>query len=430
MNPSDISSSFQQSDSGFKISGLDLEEIVHTTGTPVFVYDAETIRNKYHHLRENLPTEVDIFYAMKANPALAVVKLLTNMGTGVEVASRGELLACQMLDINPENIVFAGPSKTDEDLRTAIDMQIRSINVESFEELKRISHLAQIRGITARVELRINPEFEVKGATVNMGGGPKKFGIDAEKLDDRFMADALGLPNINIQGLHVFSATGILNQEGFLQNLESCFSLGAKLNKYFLVKSIDVGGGLGIPYKDGERELSIAGIRDKILQMFETYWFIRDNGTRIILEPGRYLVGQSGIYVTRVEYTKDSRGVDYVLIDGGIHHLLRPALIGSSHPTFNLTRRSAEETSYGLGGCLCTSTDFLAEQVKLPLSTSRNDLIGIFCSGAYGFTEGMPLFLSHDIPAEVLVHNNTYSIIRPKVPIEEVLNQQIVPDNL
>ena len=430
MNMLDISASFQQSASVFSISGIPLEEIVHTTGTPVFVYDAETIIRKYAHLRENLPNEVDIFYAMKANPALAIVRVLTNLGTGVEVASRGELLACQRLGINPENIVFAGPSKTDEDLNTAIDMQIYSINAESIGELRRISDIARIKEATIRVELRVNPEFEVQGATVNMGGGPKKFGIDLEKLDDAFMLDVLSLPNVNIRGLHVFSATGILNQEGFLQNLENCFMLGARLNKYFPVKSIDVGGGLGIPYKDGEKELSIAGIRAKILQMLESYSFIQDNKTRVILEPGRYLVGQSGIYVTRVEDIKESRGTDYTLTDGGIHHLLRPALIGSSHPTFNLTTQGTETKEYDLGGCLCTSTDFLAKQVSMPRLTSRGDLIGVFCSGAYGFTEGMPLFLSHDIPAEVLVHNGRYSVIRKRIPIEEILDRQIVPEDL
>jgi len=429
MKPLDISTSFQQTDSDLLISGVSLIKIIDDFGTPLYVYDAETIRRRYNHLRENLPPEIDIFYAMKANPNKAIVRLLTNLGTGVEVASRGELLLCEELGIDPDNIVFAGPSKTIDDLTKAIDLGIYSINVESLQELRRISRLSQQRGKTTSIELRLNPEFHVDGAVVNMGGGSQKFGIDIEMLPAVLEA-ALRLPNIHLNGIHVFSATGILGSEGFLGNLENCVGLAERVNSHYPVLSLDVGGGLGIPYKDGEVELSISGINERIQSLFDRYKFLRDNNTRVILEPGRYLVGQSGVYISRVEYTKKSRGEDYVLTDGGVHQLLRPALLRTSHPTFNLSRRTEETGRYNIGGTLCTPIDFIARGIELPRDTQEGDLIGAFCSGAYGYTESMPLFLSHDMPSEVLVHDGRYSEIRQPTTVEEVLRKQRIPREL
>lgn len=428
MDPKNISSNFTREDN-FKISGVSLDDIAKELPTPFFVYDMDTIKDKYSYLRYILPEEVDIFYAMKANPNKTIVKILTDQGSGVEVASKGELMLCKELNIDPKNIVFAGPAKTNEDLEYAIDMGIYAINSESVKELSRISNIASEKNKIVDVELRINPKFHIEGAAVNMGGGSKKFGIDSENIKDVIYYSQF-LPNINLQGIHVFSATGILSQEGFISNLRNCFKLAEQVNQKFKVKSIDVGGGIGIPYSDNDKELSIEGISSNISDLINEYSFIKQNGTRLIVEPGRYLVGQSGIYVTQVVDTKHSRGTDYVLVDGGIQHLLRPALINSKHPTFNLSRTSDNEISQDVGGSLCTSLDFLTKDENLPEDTSVGDYIGVFCSGAYGYTESMPLFLSHDFASEVLVHNNKYSIIRKPIKVQTILDTQEIPEEL
>lgn len=430
MRVDDISSGFELKDGNLLISGVDAGKLIKKTGTPLFLYDAETIKSRYTYLRENLPAEVDIFYAMKANPNIAVVKLLVNLGAGVEVASAGELYACKKVGVNPENIVFAGPSKTDEDITTAVEMGIYALNCESLGEIQRVDKIAGSLGRVMDVELRINPEFEVEGAAVNMGGGSKKFGIDSESLSS-VISEVSGLENIRLQGIHIFAGTGIQNSEGFLGNLENCFRLAGEINNnHFKVLSIDFGGGIGIPYSDEDEQLSIGGISRKITHMINKYPFIRENGTRLIAEPGRYLVGQSGVYITRVIDRKHSRGKEYLLVDGGAQHLLRPALIETSHPTYNISREQDNFRAFDIGGSLCTSIDFLGKNIQLPEDSAEGDFIGVFCSGAYGYTESMPLFLSHDGAAEILILNGESHVIRPAVKAKDIVDAMIIPENL
>jgi len=430
MKVQDISDNFSFDREIFSISGLEVKPIIEKFGTPLFLYDAETIKRRYEYLRMNLPEEVDIFYAMKANPNIAVVKQLVNLGAGVEVASEGELYACEKVGVNPKNIVFAGPSKTDADISMAVEMGIYALNAESIGEIRRINRIAGSKKKVMDVELRINPEFEVAGAAVNMGGGSKKFGIDSELISSA-IEQLSGLEYIRLQGIHIFAGTGIQNSEGFLSNLENCFRLAGEINRnHFKVLSIDFGGGIGIPYSDSDSGLRIEGISDKITEMINKYPFIKENQTRLIAEPGRYLVGQSGIYITKVIDKKHSRGKEYLLVDGGAQHLLRPALLGQSQPTFNLSRTQDNFSPFDVGGSLCTSIDFLGKDLSLPGLSDVGDYIGVFCSGAYGYTESMPLFLSHDIAPEILIHNGKYDVIRPGMDIRKIVDEMIIPGEL
>lgn len=430
MKVQDISENFSFKGETFSVSRLEIKPIIEKFGTPLFIYDAETIKEKYEYLRKNLPEEVDIFYAMKANPNIAVVKQLVNLGAGVEVASEGELYACKKVGVNPEDLIFAGPSKTDEDISMAIELGIYALNAESVGEVERINEIARSKGSVMDIELRINPEFEVAGAAVNMGGGSKKFGIDSESISAAIERIST-LENVSLQGIHIYAATGILNSKGFLSNLENCFKHAERINReHFKVLSIDFGGGIGIPYSDEDEPLSIEGIRDKITDMIHKYPFIKENGTRLIAEPGRYLVGQSGIYIAKVIDKKHSRGKDYLLVDGGAQHLLRPALIGQSQPTFNLCRTQEHFKPFDVGGSLCTSIDFLGKDLSLPEQSDAGDYIGVFCSGAYGYTESMPLFLSHDVAPEILIHNGKYDVIRPRMDIRKIVDEMIIPGEL
>ena len=433
MKLEDISKHFTHDDKGsLHVSQVSVDDIVEQTGSPVFIYDAQTIIDTYTYLREHLPEQVDIFYATKANPHLAVMTLLKGLGAGMEVASHGELIRCEKIGADPQNIVFAGPSKTNADITKAVEMGIYSINAESLGELGRINEIALAHGKKMPVELRVNPQFEVAGAAVNMGGGSKKFGIDSEQIYGVITQVQKNMPGVELHGLHIYAGTGITEQEGFLKNMANVFEQAQIMNRQFPIKSIDIGGGLGIPYSDGDKPLSIDGISERMNQLFEQYSFIRENDARIIIEPGRYIVGQSGIYVSTIEDLKHSRGKDYVLVDGGVHHLLRPPLIGGGgHPVMNISQLGESLDSVAdVGGSLCTSIDFLGYDIKLPGSTARDDLIGTFCSGAYGYTESMPWFLSHDVPAEVLVNNGSFDIITPPIKVEEYISNQVVPNYL
>ena len=430
MKVEDISRSFIIENNRLSCSGVDLNQIAKKIGTPLFIYDAETLKERYNYLRNNLPKEVEIFYAMKANGNKAIVKQFTNMGAGVEVASAGELYTCKTIGVNPKKIVFGGPSKTDEDITMAIDMGIYAINAESIGEIIRIDRISQLKNVVMDVELRINPEFEIEGVAVSLGGGSKKFGIDSETVGD-VIKQALTLKNIRLQGIHIFAGTGIREPKSFLSNMENCFKIAKDLNeKYFKVESIDVGGGLSIPYSDQDPEFNIEGLSQKVTNLINKYSFLKENGTRIITEPGRYLVGQCGVYITEAIDKKHSRGRDYLLVDGGAQHLLRPALIGVSQPTFNISKPQGNFKKYDIGGSLCTSIDFLGKDISLPENSEAGDYLGVFCAGAYGWAESMSFFLSHDIAPEVLVYNGKFHIIRPRIKMEDMVNKQSVPGDL
>ncbi|MDA3812079.1 MAG: diaminopimelate decarboxylase [Spirochaetaceae bacterium] len=430
MKVHDISENFDLNTGKLIISGIDADDLITEIGTPLFIYDAQTIKDRYNYLRENLPEQVDIFYAMKANPNIAVMKLLVNLGAGVEVASEGELYACGKIGVDPKNIVFAGPSKTKEDISLAIDLGLYALNAESAGEINRINEIARNKNKVMDIELRINPEFEIEGAAVNMGGGSKKFGIDSESIED-VIREVSNLKNIRLQGIHIYAGTGIQNSNGFLSNMENCFTLAEEINKRnFKILSIDIGGGIGIPYSEKDESLSIEGISDRINHIIKKYKFIKENNTRIIVEPGRYLVGQCGLYVTTVIDKKHSRGKEYLLVDGGAQHLLRPALLGQTQPTYNISRKQEKFGLFDVGGSLCTSIDFLGKDIQLPENSDVGDYIGVFCSGAYGYTESMPLFLSHDIAPEVLIHNGKYDIIRPKIDIRHIIDLMSIPGDL
>ncbi|MGL1890543.1 MAG: diaminopimelate decarboxylase [Spirochaetaceae bacterium] len=430
MNVTDISSSFNLENSRLQISGVDINRIVKEVGTPLFIYDAQTIKNRYNYLRDNLPKEVDIFYAMKANANISIVKQFVSMGAGVEVASAGELYVCKKLGMNPKDIVFGGPSKTDEDIEIAIDMGIYAVNAESINEIRRIDRVASSKNTIMDVELRINPEFEIEGVVVSLGGGSKKFGIDSETISD-VIIEAQKLKNIRLQGIHIYAGTGIRECKSFLSNMENCFKLAKELDdKHFKVESIDVGGGLSIPYSDDDPEFNIEGLSFEVTKLINQYPFIKDNNTRIITEPGRYLAGQCGVYITEVIDKKHSRGRDYLLVDGGAQHLLRPALIEVSQPTFNISRTEDDFKKYDVGGSLCTSIDFLGKDIELPVNSQIGDYIGVFCAGAYGYAESMPFFLSHDIAPEVLIYSGKYHIIRPRIFMKDLVDAQSIPEDL
>ncbi len=414
----------------FAISGVSIEEIAKKIPPPFYVYDASTIRCQYESLRDALsPHGIKIYYSVKANPSLAIIDGLYRLGAGLEVASLGELIAAKKVGADPKNISFAGPVKIAEELEFALDFGIDTINAESEEELHRINDIAGKKGIIQKVGIRVNPPMEVEGAGVTMGGGPKKFGIDEEQLDKNFIDRVRSLPNIDLAGMHVFAASQILSTDAFLINIRNICEIAEKLNKHFPIRYINFGGGLGIPYGENEVPLSLKEISGRLGEIMQQFSFIKNNNIELFIEPGRFFVGPSGIYVVRVDNIKISRGKQIILVDGGIQHMLRPALpVGqNNHAVYNLSNVGKENGQVvDVGGSLCTTLDFLGTDILLP-KTNPGDLLGIFSAGAHGWSESMPYYLSHQTAPEILVGKNKFFLVRESIHPKEYLKNQSIP---
>ncbi len=404
-------------DGDYTFDGVSLKHTAENYGVPIFVYSANSIRNSYKNLRGALPENMNIFYSMKANTNLSIIKMLYELGAGMEIASDGELEVCKKLNINPKKIVFAGPGKTDEELKKAIEYQIYSINVESMNELRRVNHIAMQLKKVQRINFRINPETEISG-DVTMGGGPMKFGLDEERISE--ISSAIkDMENISLKGVHVFSATQLLNPEKVLDNIRIALRIAKRCEKFFNVEDIDIGTGLGIPYSKNETEINLSNLRKKIIALLEEFEYKEKN---FIMESGRFLVGNSGIYISEVLDIKKSRGKKFLIIRGGINHFLRPALIGKNHEMINIISKNETE-KVSVGGQLCTSLDFIAKDIYFG-KCSIGDFIGALQAGAYGYNESMPLFLSHPTPREILLDNGKSIVIRNSMDIKDFMSTQ------
>lgn len=433
-NPHWISPYFTVKSGELVIDGVSISEIIKKANPPLFVYAARDIADRYESLSKTLsPHGLSIYFSVKANTSRAVVQGLQQLGSGLEIASIGELEMAKAVGANPAKVSFAGPVKTHEELVAAIEWGVGTINAESFVEFERINSIAKKLGKKQKVGIRINPEKEVEGAGGLMGGGPKKFGIDVEKLTPEFIAHIKALSNINLAGIHIFAATQILHVESFLSNLTNVCEIAQKLNSFFKVQYIDFGGGLGIPYNEKDPVLPLEHISKVVGRTLAQYTFLADNKTEMYVEPGRFLTGPSGIYIARVDHMKESRGVEYAMVDGGWHHMMRtsPRMPFSQHPVYNISRLDkGSERLVSIGGSLCTSVDFLGENIPLPDDTKEEDFIGVFNAGAYGRSQSPEKFLSHPTAAEIMVSDGEAIVIRESEhPRDWISKQTKAPDS-
>lgn len=385
-----------------------LSSFVRNYSSPAYIYDQSIIESQYTKLRSALPEKFSIFYAQKSNPHHSILKLLKSLGAGCDTASLGEMESAFKADFEPEKIMLTGPAKTEDELTYAISNNILSINVESLQEIYKINELAEMFGKVQDILIRINPGFEAGETNRIIGGsGVSKFGIDAEQIDD-VIKETMQMTNVSICGIHIFNSSQVLLWQKIFSNTKDVFDTAISLSeKYgFELKRIDLGGGFGIPYSAGEEELDVGMLGENLSSLLnEEFYSEKLKDTLLIFEPGRYLSGQCGIYLTKVLYTKTSRGKDIVMIDGGIHHLLRPALIGQPHPIVNLTamlENRVVKSNYMVAGPLCTSLDEFGTNIEM-LETKPGDILGVLNAGAYGYTESMPLFLSHPAANEILI---------------------------
>lgn len=389
------------------IGGIPLSRLAARVGqTPFYAYDRQLLRARVADLRTALPGSVKLHYAMKANPMPALLAFMAGLVDGIDVASAGELKLALDAGAAPQDISFAGPGKQPRELAQALAAGVL-INVESFREIGELSRLSQQFGLPARVAVRVNPDFELKGSGMKMGGGAKQFGVDAEQVPE--LLAEIGRAGLAFEGFHLFAGSQNLRADAICEAQRKSYELALRLAEKAPapVRSLNLGGGFGIPYFPGERQLEIGPIGANLEELAGKAGSDFPDA-RLVIELGRFLVGEAGIYVTRIVDRKLSRGQVFLVTDGGLNHHLAASgnfgqVIRKNYPMTIGNRMDAAATEVAsVVGPLCTPLDILAERMQLPVARA-GDLVVVFQSGAYGASASPQGFLGHPPVLEVLV---------------------------
>lgn len=376
----------------FPFSDADLAALAAAQGTPVFVYRAAAAESQARRLLAQLPPRVRLAYAVKANPHPVLLARLAAMGLGFDCASGGELARVAALKPTPGRVFYAGPGKRAEELVLALRLGAR-IQAEGWEDLERLDDLADG---PLPVNLRVHPiEAGAEDRRILGGSGPSAFGVDEEDLP-ALLERSRGLAKVQIRGLHCFTASNQRDADRLMVTHGAVMDLARRLHDVhgLPLEQIDLGGGLGVPYADDEAPLDLVRFGANLADLLMAHpWFEGE----LILEPGRFLAAPTGVYLSRVVRVKESRGQRFAILEGGVNHLLRPALTGQPFPV-RAVGKGPGSTPYTLAGPLCTSLDRLGDVCLPPLAPG--DLLAFGMAGAYGFTEAMTHFLSHPVPVE------------------------------
>lgn len=419
----------------FSPGGMPVSRLAEEYGTPFYLYHGEMVSDRVSRVREALGEGVEVSYSLKANPNLAVCGVVAQGGqAGAEVASSGELVVARAAGFAPEDIVFAGPGKTDEELRRAAREGIFAVNVESLSEIERLAAVAESAGREVGVGLRINPAEQLMGSGMRMGGSVGQFGLDQYDLGEAVRM-VLGSTRLVLRGVHVYTATQVFDVEALLEHCRSILDLALEAAEEAgePLEMVDLGGGFGVPYFENTAEFDLESFGEGFQRLLGDYRSDRRlAGCRLIFELGRYLVAEAGVYVTRAVDVKQVKGKTFVVTDGGMnHHLTATGNMGQvfrkPYPLLNLSRmeEAAGEEAAVAGPC-CTPLDMFGGNIPLA-RPEAGDLVGVFYSGAYGYSASNLNFLSHPAPAEILVWRGEPYLLRPVGEPEDVLEGQKTP---
>jgi diaminopimelate decarboxylase len=399
---------FAIADGMLHIGGLPVGLLAERAGaTPFFAYERAGLTRRVEELRRALPGDIHLSYAVKANPMPAVVQHFSAQVDGFDVASAGEMAVALDTPMPADRVSFAGPGKTPAELSRAVAATV-TVSLESETEALRVAAIGERLGVRPHVAVRVNPDFQVKGSGMRLGGGPQQFGVDVEQVPA--LLTRLAAMDLDVLGFHVFAGSQNLHADILAEAHDRTadlvvFLAGAAPQP---VRYVNLGGGLGIPYFERDHALDLATIGDSLSTVLSERLRPALPEARIVLELGRYLVGEAGTYVTRVVDRKESRGHTFLVVDGGLHHQLAASgnfgqIIRKNYPVTIANRMGVPGTeTVSVVGCLCTPLDLLARDVCLP-HAEIGDLVAVFQAGAYGMTASPTAFLGHPPPMELLV---------------------------
>jgi len=405
---------------------IPVRNIVEEVGTPVYIYSHRTLLRHVRAYEEAFDSHPHIIcFALKANSNPAIVRLLARNGCGADVVSGGELFIATKAGIPPKKIVYAGVGKTEDEIADALRKGILMFNVESSDELRTINAIGGRLGIKAPIALRINPDItSMTHPYISTALKESKFGIPLEDAIENYLL-AKRLPNIEIVGIHKHIGSQITDLTPFVDALKCLLLLTKELIRHGIrIKHLDIGGGLGIPYKEDEDiPPDPNAFSRKILPLISGYDF------NLIIEPGRSIVGNAGILVTKVLYTKSHGKKNFIIVDGGMNDLLRPSLYNAYHEIIPVKRRRARNKIIAdIVGPICESGDFFAKSRSM-IRPERGDLLAVMGSGAYGFTMSSN-YNSRPRPAEVLVRGKDFFVIRENETYKDLVRRVRIPEFL
>ncbi len=409
-----------------------LIDAVKKHGTPLYIYDGQQLISNYHHLKDALPGFVDVFYALKVNPNLSLVKLLRSQGACTEVCSLAEMEIALKAGSSPEDIIFLGPCKKEEELRKAISLGIYALVIESETELERVSRLAKELDQQVHVAIRINPDFSADGSPWKMGGRPTHFGIEESQAIANF-SRYLATPNIKVRGIHVYNGTNILDAKSVFDNTKYILNLFDQISTRYSCdfSMVDVGGGMGVPYFPNQEQLDIQTFHNLMYPLFSDFNRKYPN-TRIIMESGRFIQGTAGALAVQVNNLKTNHGKTFAVTDGGTNcHSAASGtgrVVKRNFPIENISANDEDTTNvYQVSGPLCSPDDIIGRNVELK-EINVLDILLVKMSGAYGPTASPVLFHSHGYPAEVLIHQGEVKLIRERDSVADIINKHVELD--
>jgi len=402
-----IPAGFTTIDGELAIAGRKVSDLVGQAGrTPLFVYDRALVTARVAALRAAMPSRLALHYAVKANPHVMLLAHMAGLVDGFDIASGGELAIVAGAGINTTRVSFAGPGKRDAELEAAITHGV-TLNLESEGEAARALAIGERLRIVPRLAIRVNPDFDLKGSGMKMGGGAKPFGIDVERVPA--LARCLIAAGAEWRGFHIFAGSQALDAAAIIDTQAKTLELAARLAEETGVPlpRCNLGGGLGIPYFPGDKPVDIQAIGGALAERFAHLPPVLAD-TAFCMELGRYLVGEAGVYLTRIVDRKESHGEVFLVTDGGLHHQLAASgnfgtVVRRNYPSAIATRFDAPvEEEASIVGCLCTPLDRLADKGGFPRAEA-GDLVAIFCAGAYGATASPAQFLGQGPAAEILI---------------------------
>jgi len=426
---------FSYQNGSLHCEGVQLSELAEEHGTPLYVYSAGTIVDHFRRLDKALTgVEHEIAFAVKANSNLSVLRLLATQGAGFDIVSGGELFRVIKAGGDPAHCTFAGVGKTRAEIIYALEKGIYSFNVESEEELRYLNEVAGELGVVAPAAVRVNPNVDAQTHKyISTGKSENKFGVDFEAIESLYERASTELPNIKLRGLQMHIGSQLTSISPFIEAVEKVTPLVKRLKERHGIEFWSIGGGIGIIYKDSLESGSVdwwekqpEADRPLTIERYgkELVPRLKDLGLKILLEPGRYIVGNAGVLLTQCLYEKKGSAKTFKIVDAGMNDLIRPALYEGHHEIVPLNEpATGERIKVDVVGPICESGDFFCQDRELP-NFDPGDYVALMSAGAYGFVMASN-YNSRPLPAEVLVESDTATVIRKRQTLDDLIEGEL-----